>query len=92
MPSHLNPKTPPGEPAIYELRLEGHLGQQWAARFGGLTIEWQADGHTLLIGPVSDQAALHGHLKVVRDLGIPLVSVVRLRPGRRAPPDRQERG
>jgi hypothetical protein len=60
---------------VYEIRIKGHLGPQWANWFEGLTITLEDNGNTLLTGPVSDQAALHGLLKKVRDLGLPLVSV-----------------
>jgi len=59
----------------YEIRLKGHLDDRWAEWFEGLTIALEEDGDTLLTGPVIDQAALHGLLKKVRDLGLPLVSV-----------------
>ena len=65
----------------YEIRLKGHLDAQWADWFDGLTITLEEDGDTLLTGPVMDQAALHGLLKKVRDLGMPLVSVSPVEPG-----------
>jgi hypothetical protein len=67
----------PYDPQLYEIRLKGHLDKRWAEWFEGLTITLEADGDTLLTGPVGDQAALHGLLKKVRDLGLPLVSVRR---------------
>ncbi len=67
---------------LYEIRLKGHLDGRWADRFEGLTITLEKDGNTLLTGPVIDQAALHGLLKKVRDLGMPLVSVNFVNPGR----------
>ena len=63
---------------IYQIRVQGHLGTQWTDWFGGLTVTLEDNGETLLTGPVADQAALHGLLRRVRDLGIPLVSVVRV--------------
>lgn len=63
------------EPRLYEIRVRGHLDQQWAAWFEGMTITLQDNGDTLLAGPVVDQAALHGLLKKVRDLGLPLISI-----------------
>ena len=66
------------EPQLYEIRLKGHLDARWANRFEGLIITLEEDGDTLLTGPVPDQAALHGLLKKVRDLGMPLVSVNRV--------------
>jgi len=69
------------EPGSYEIRIKGHLDKHWAAWFEGLTITLEEDGDTLLTGPVVDQAALHGLLKRVRDLGMPLVSVSPLEPG-----------
>ena len=66
---------------IYQIRIKGHLGAAWADWFEGLTITLTEDGDTLLTGPVVDQAALHGLLKKVRDLGMPLVSVCPSKPG-----------
>jgi hypothetical protein len=63
--------------ATYEIRLAGHLDRRWAARFDGLAMRHDADGTTVLSGPIVDQAALHGLLQRVGDLGIPLVSVIR---------------
>jgi hypothetical protein len=59
----------------YEIRPKGHLGARWAARFDGMTLTTRADGTTLIEGPVADQAALHGLLRTLRDIGIPLLSV-----------------
>ena len=66
---------------VYQIRIKGHLGSQWTDWFEGLTITLEEDGDTLLTGPVVDQAALHGLLKKVRDLGMPLVSVSPVEPG-----------
>ena len=74
----LDPKTDPSQPTVYQIRVKGHLGSQWTDWFGGLTVTLEDNGETLLTGPVVDQAALHGLLKKVRDLGVPLVSVVSL--------------
>ena len=71
----------------YEIRLKGHLEVRWVNRFEGLTITLEEDGNTLLSGPVADQAVLHGVLKKVRDLGMPLVSVNRVEPGGLESPD-----
>jgi hypothetical protein len=65
-------------PYTYQIILQGHLGQQWTEWFGEFSITLDPDGHTILTGPVMDQAALHGLLKKIRDLGIPLLAVNRL--------------
>jgi hypothetical protein len=69
------------EPGRYEIRLKGHLDDRWADWFEGLTLTALDNGETLLTGPVIDQAALHAVLRKVRDLGMPLLSVTRVRPG-----------
>jgi hypothetical protein len=77
------------DPRSYEIRLGGRLDPRWAAWFDGLTLTSAADGSTVLTGPVIDQAALHGVLRQVRDLGLPLVSVTQLDADRPDPtPDR----
>lgn len=63
------------QPAVYQIRVRSHLGSDWTDWFEGLTITLEEDGDTVLTGPVVDQAALHGLLKKVRDLGMSLVSV-----------------
>jgi len=71
-----HPQLDSNQPVIYQIRVKGYLDHQWIHQFEGLTITLEEDGNTLLSGPVADQAALHGLLKKVRDLGLPLVSVV----------------
>jgi len=68
------------QPGLYEIRLKGHLDNRWADWFDGLTITLEDKGETRLTGSVIDQAALHGLLKKVRDLGLPLVSVIHIEP------------
>ena len=65
---------------VYKIRIKGQLDSQWTDWFEGLTITLEEDGDTLLTGSVADQAALHGLLKRIRDLGMPLVSVCPLKP------------
>ena len=81
MSNELEPKTNSDQTVVYQIRLKGHLGSHWTDWFDGLTITLEEDGETLLTGPVIDQAALHGLLKKVRDLGMPLVSVSPLEHG-----------
>lgn len=66
----------------YEIKIDGHLDMSWADWFDGLTFVHEEDGTTTLTGQIVDQAALHGLLKKIRDLGLPLLSVNRLDPGR----------
>jgi hypothetical protein len=62
---------------IYEVRVQGHLEDHWSEWLGKLAVQRQADGTTVLVGPVVDQAALHGVINRIRDLGVPLLSVRR---------------
>lgn len=75
MSNSVNPKNDPKHPPIYQIKIEGHLGQQWMDWFDGLTVTQEEDGNTLLTGPVVDQSALYGLLKKVRDLGMTLLSL-----------------
>jgi hypothetical protein len=81
MSNELEPKPAPSQPVVYQIRIKGHLGRQWTDWFEGLTITLEDNGETLLTGSVVDQAALHGLLKKVRDVGMPLLSVVCVKPG-----------
>jgi hypothetical protein len=86
MSSTLEPRTDPRQPMVYQIRIKGHLGHQWTDWFGGMTITLEDNGETLLTGPVVDQAALYGLLKKVRDLGMPLVSIIYVEPGQECSP------
>jgi hypothetical protein len=77
------------EAGRYEIRLKGHLDTRWAAWFDGLTLTLASDGITVIHGPVADQAALHGLLQKVRDVGLPLVSVARVEPDQTDAPTRE---
>jgi hypothetical protein len=68
------------ESRLYEIRLRGHLDDKWADWFEGLTITREDNGETVLCGSLVDQAALHGLLRKVRDLGVPLLSVIQVEP------------
>jgi hypothetical protein len=81
MSNEINSEIDPGQPMVYQIRIKGHLGRQWTDWFGGLTLTLEDNGEMLLTGPVVDQAALHGVLRTVRDLGMPLLSVIRVTPG-----------
>ena len=81
MSSKCSQNTNPGQSMTYQIRLKGHLSHHWTDWFGDMTITLESNGDTLLTGPVIDQAALHGLLKKVRDLGLPLVSVGPVEPG-----------
>jgi hypothetical protein len=77
------------EPGRYEIRLKGHLDARWADQFEHMSFTYASDGTTILAGPVVDQAALYGLLRKVRDLGLPLLSVVQIGPERADVPDVQ---
>jgi hypothetical protein len=81
MSNDINSESEKAQPMIYQIRIKGHLGRHWTDWFSGLTITALDNGETLLTGPVVDQAALHGLLKKVRDLAMPLLSVMRVTPG-----------
>jgi hypothetical protein len=74
------------DPGRYEIRVQGHLGPRWASWFDGMTLTTRNDGTTVLEGPVVDQAALHGLLARLRDIGLPLLSVTQVDPDQPAPP------
>jgi len=80
MSNEINSESDPGQLLDYQIRIKGHLGRQWTDWFGGLTITLESNGDTLLTGSVVDQAALHGVLRKVRDVAMPLVSVIRVKP------------
>jgi hypothetical protein len=80
MSNDIKSKKDPAQLMIYQIRIKGHLGRQWIEWFGGMAITTVEDGETLITGPVADQAALHGLLKKIRDLGTPLISVIRVNP------------
>lgn len=73
-------RTDPHQPGWCEIRLQGQLEPRWSSWFDGLTLTRPGDGTTVLSGPVADQAALHGLLQKVRDLGLPLISVTHTKP------------
>ena len=75
MSNKRGPDAETGQPMIYQIRIKGHLGHQWAGGFDKLSITLEDNGDTLLTGPVVDQAALHGILRKIRDLGVTLLSV-----------------
>jgi hypothetical protein len=79
------------EAGRYEIRLKGHLDTRWAAWFDGLSLTHHSDGTTVIHGPIADQAALHGLLQKVRDMGLPLVSVSRVEPDQSVVPTNEPR-
>jgi hypothetical protein len=87
MSNELNPQTDPNDPVVYQIRVKGHLGAQWTDWFEGLTITLEDNGDTPLTRQVANQAALHGLLRKVRELGLPLVSVIHVEPEQTDVPD-----
>lgn len=81
MTNEQRPKPDVNQLTMYQIRIKGHLGQRWIDSFEGLTITLEEDGNTVLKGSVIDQAALHGILKKIRDLGMPLLSLHSVEPG-----------
>ena len=84
MSNEFKPEPDPSQLTVYEIRIKGHLGAQWAEWFGSLTITLEENGETLLTCPVIDQSALYGLLRKVGDLGMPLISVIRVTPDKAA--------
>ncbi len=80
MSNESNSSNEKAQPLIYQIRVQGHLDRKWADWFSGLSITLLDNGETLFTGPVLDQAALHGLLRKVRDVGLPLVAVIRIEP------------
>jgi hypothetical protein len=81
MSNEINSESDPGQQMVYQIRIKGHLDRQWTDWFEGLAITLEDNGETLLTGPVVDQAALYGVLRKVRDVAIPLLSVVCVKSG-----------
>ena len=81
MSNEINSGSDPGQPLVYQIKIKGHLGREWADSFEGLAITLEDNGETLLTGPVVDQTASYGLLRKVRDVGMPLLSVVCAKPG-----------
>jgi hypothetical protein len=87
MSNESNSSNEKAESLIYQIRIKGHLDRKWADWFSGLSITSLENGETLLTGPVLDQAALHGLLRKVRDVSLPLVAVIRIEPEQADGPD-----
>jgi len=87
MPDQHSQRTDPDQPMVYQIRIKGHLSGKWTDWFGGLRITLEEGGETLLTSPVIDQAALFGLLRKVRDIGLPLLAVIRVEPDETNVPD-----
>ena len=90
MSNELESGRDPDQPMVYQIRIKGHVGRQRMDWFEGLTITLEEDGNTLLTGTMVDQAALHGLLKKIRDLGMPLLSVSSIESGSQDTSDNEQ--
>lgn len=90
MEQHQPLRATHGEPTIYQITVKGQLSAEWRAWFDGMTVTQTANGETLITGVVADQAALHGLLRKVRDLGLPLISVTRAQTDQIDEPDSKQ--
>jgi hypothetical protein len=86
----MSPPSNPAQPNWYQIRIKGHLGSQWSGWFEGLKITLEENGITKLSGPVIDDSELHGILKKIRDLGMPLLSVNSFEPTRQDQMDTED--
>ena len=91
MSYELDPQTDGSKPMVYQIRIKGHVRREWTDWFGGVIITLEDNGDTLLTSPVIDQAALYGLLRTVRDLGMPLLSVVQVQLEQEDVPDIKSR-
>lgn len=90
MPDDPSPRTGAGQPTVYQIKVRGHLEDRWANGYEGMTVTREANGDTLMTVPVVDQAALHGLLRKLRDLGVTLVSINPAGPGQPGNPSKEE--
>jgi hypothetical protein len=84
------PSISPDQADSYEIRIKGTIGDQWFDMFEGLNITQDEEGNSILAGPIIDQAALHGLLKTIRDLGLQLLSVNRFTSEQQKPNDSKD--